>query len=197
MKRANIFNIGLLALISVPAIAKADFCDILAGKGAETCRVNVAKSGGLIVRSWLRLKPEVAMQPSTNVKGKFVSGTTPAIHTLGVPHQGRLKLTIDCFAGERTMRIDALPYMLGLTNGANKAFDLTFKIDSKAAFTETWGLDWQHAELKAPKGSQLATQLQQAVKLTVTTQGIVGRRSPVGYVYDVDGFDQLDAFLCI
>lgn len=95
------------------------------------------------------------------------------------------------------MRIDALPYMLGLTNGANKAFDLTFKIDSKAAFTETWGLDWQHSELKAPKGSQLANQLQQSSKLTVTTQGIVGRRSPVGYVYDVDGFDQLNALLCI
>lgn len=197
MLSVRALNLGVLVLALLPMIAKADFCDILAGRGSDSCRVSAGKNGAVIFGSWLRLKPETASQPSTKTQGKYVSGTTPAVGTLGVPHQGRLKLTIDCFAGKRSMRIDALPYMLGLANGSNKSFDLTFKIDSKAVFTETWALDWQHAELKAPSGSQLANQLQHAEKLTVTTEGIVGRNSSVGYVYDVRGFDQLNATLCM
>ena len=189
-------KISIIASGMIPAMASADFCDILAKGSAESCRVNVRGMGATVFGDWLRLKPEIASQPSTGVKGRFVSGTTPAIGTLGVPHQGKLKLTIDCFASKRSMRIDALPYMLGLSNGANKTFDLTFKIDNRPPFTETWPLDWQHAELKAPSGSRLANELQRSEKLVVTTEGIVGRKSPVGYVYSTSGFDEMNTGLC-
>lgn len=94
------------------------------------------------------------------------------------------------------MRIDALPYMLGLANGSNKAFSLTFNIDAKPPFTETWALDWQHAELMAPEGSRLANELQHSVKLTVTTEGVLGRTSSVGCVFRTQGFDQMNSGLC-
>lgn len=196
-KRKNSSLLVVLAvLISAPTLAQADFCDILAKSAAESCRANVRGMGATVFGNWLRLKPEIASQPSTGTKGRFVSGTTPATGTLGVPHQGKLKLTIDCFAGKRSMRIDALPYMLGLSNGSNKTFDLTFKIDNRPSFTETWPLDWQHAELKAPSGSRLANELQRSEKLVVTTEGIVGRNSAVGYVYSTSGFDEMNAGLC-
>jgi len=196
-KRNNSSILVVIAvLISVPTLAHADFCDILAKSAAESCRVDVRGMGATVFGNWLRLKPEIASQPSTGTKGRFVSGTTPATGTLSVPHQGKLKLTIDCFAGKRSMRIDALPYMLGLSNGGNKIFDLTFKIDNRPPFTETWPLDWQHAELKAPSGSRLANELQRSEKLVVTTEGIVGRNSHVGYVYSTSGFDEMNAGLC-
>lgn len=98
-------------------------------------------------------------------------------------------LTVDCFAKKRTMRIGALPYMLSLANGSNKAFTLAFNVDAKPPFTEIWALDWQHAELRAPEGSRLANELQRSAKLIVKTEGVLGRKSPVGYVFDIQGFD--------
>lgn len=196
-KRTNIRPLVVVALLmSTPSFVWADFCDTLAKSTAESCRVNARSMGATIHGNWLRLKPEIASQSSTGAKGRFVSGTTPAVGTLGVPHQGKLKLTIDCFAGKRSMRIDALPYMLGLSNGGNKKFDLRLKIDNRPPFSETWALDWQRAELKAPGGSRLANELQRSDKLVVTTEGIVGRNSPVGYVYNTSGFDEMSAGLC-
>lgn len=142
------------------------------------------------------MKPELAIQPSTGTKSYFVSGTTPALETLGTTSSRRPMLTVDCFAKKRTMRMGALPYMLGLANGSNKAFTLAFNVDAKPQFTEIWSLDWQHAELRAPEGSQLANELQRSAKLTVKTEGVLGRKSPVGYVFDTRGFDQMNAGLC-
>ena len=94
------------------------------------------------------------------------------------------------------MNLEALPYMLGFANGNHKVFDLTFKIDRKPEFTETWSLDLKRAELQAPIGSRLATSLQGASDLVISTKGIVGRKSPVGYVFKVEGFDTVNALLC-
>ncbi len=184
-------------LVLIPGIAFADFCDILAGGAAPSCRSNASNMGATIIGNWLRIKPEVASQPSTGKKGIYTSGTTPATGTLGVPHQGNLRLTIECFAGERSMIIEALPYMLGLANGKSiLSYNLTFKVDNKPEFKESWPLNWKRAELQAPKGSQLASSLAKAKSLVVTTDGVVGRKSPVGYVYEVSGFDQMNAGLC-
>ncbi len=189
--------IGFLIAWAVgPVTAYADFCDTLASGAPEQCRSKVRANGSVIIGNWLRLKPEQATQPGTGTRGYFVSGTTPAISILGTSASRRLMLTLDCFAGKRSVRLDAMPYMLGLANGSNKTFDLSFIIDAKPAFREKWPLDWQHAELKAPQGSRLATELQRSAKLTVKTEGIIGRESPVGYVFDTRGFDQMNSGLC-
>ncbi|HEP8341119.1 TPA: hypothetical protein ACKRZL_001023 [Pseudomonas aeruginosa] len=185
-----------ISLALIPSFALADFCDILAGNSAPSCRSNARVEGATIFGNWLRIKPEKA-QSSSGKKGYYVSGTTPAVSTLGVPHNGRLLLTLECFSGKRSMTIGALPYMMGLTNGSNKAFDLTFKVDNKSSFTESWPLNWQRAELQAPPGSNLANALQGAKELIVTTNGIVGNKSTVGYVYQVDGFDKMNSGICL
>jgi hypothetical protein len=187
---------AVLSLALIPTFASADFCEILAGSGAASCRINANEVGATIFGNWLRIKPESATQPSTGKKGTYVSGTTPAVGTLGMPHKGHLRLTVECFAGERSVNIEALPYMLGLTNGGIKTFDLTFKVDNKPTFKEAWVLNWKHGELQAPNGSMLATNMQGALDLVVTTEGVVGRKSPVGYIYKVEGFDQMNAGLC-
>ncbi len=179
-----------------PATAFADFCDIISSGASQACRSKAQSGGSVIIGSWLRLKPELAIQPITGTKSYFVSGTTPALETLGTTSSRRPMLTVDCFAKKRTMRMGALPYMLGLANGSNKAFTLAFNVDAKPQFTEIWSLDWQHAELRAPEGSQLANELQRSAKLTVKTEGVLGRKSPVGYVFDTRGFDQMNAGLC-
>jgi hypothetical protein len=188
--RFAVFSIALL-----PALAFADFCDILTGIGAPSCRMNAEKMGASIFGSWLRIKPESA-QSSSGKKGYFVSGTTVTVSTLGTTQKGKFKLTTECFAGERSMTIQAMPYMLGLTNGGIKAFDLTFKVDNKSKFTETWPINWKHSVLQAPQGSRLATVLQGARDLVVITEGVIGQKSQVGYVYKVDGFDQMNLELC-
>ncbi len=188
--RLAVFTMALL-----PAIAFADFCDILTGSGAPSCRMNAEKMGASIFGSWLRIKPESA-QSRSGKKGYFASGTTMAVSTLGVTQKGRLKLTVECFAGERSMNIQAMPYMLGLTNGGIQAFELTFQVDNKSKFTEAWSLNWKHSVLQAPQGSRLATALQGARDLVVSTKGVIGLDSPVGYVYKVDGFDEMNAGLC-
>ncbi|MGW7232980.1 hypothetical protein ACWGIE_07285 [Pseudomonas fulva] len=187
------FAIGLAL---VPVIALADFCNTLAGGAHQTCRVKVQAGGSVIFENWLRLAPERATQSSTGKKGYFVSGTTPAVSTLGTTTSKKPMLTIDCFMGNRSIRVGALPYMLGLANGSNKAFNLTFQIDTRTKFSERWSLDWKHAELKAPEGSQLANELQRSAKLTITTEGILGRNSQTGYVFDTYGFDQMNLGLC-
>jgi hypothetical protein len=179
-----------------PFPAFADACDILAGKAAPSCRAKATNMGGTIFGNWIRTKPETATQPSLGKKGYFSSAMTPAIGTLGVPNYGNPRLSISCFIGERAMTLEALPYMLGFANGNHKVFDLTFKIDSKPEFTETWSLDLKRAELQAPLGSRLATSLQGARDLVITTEGIVGRKSPVGYVFKVEGFDKVNYLLC-
>lgn len=192
----KLFKQTALVLSLIPSLALADFCDILAGNGAPECRIKATKMGGAIVGNWIRTKPELASQPSQGKKGYFVSGMTPVFGTLGVPHNGNFKLGISCFSGERSMDIEALPYMLGLANGANKSFNLTFKVDNKPPFTEKWPLDLKRGQLQAPKGSQLATALQGAHNLVVTTDGILGRKETIGYVYKIDGFDQINASIC-
>ncbi len=191
----RVFSISMM-LAMAPAAALADFCDILASNASEACRMKARAGGSSIHDSWLRLKPEQASQPKTGAKGYFVSGTTPAVGTLGTAASGKQKLTVDCFANKRSMRLDALPYMLGLANGKNEAFNLTFSIDAKPPFTEKWALDWHHAELRAQEGSRLATELQHSLKLTVKTEGILGRKSAVGYVFDTQGFDEMNSGLC-
>jgi hypothetical protein len=187
-----------IGVLVVPSPASADACDILAGKGkaAPSCRAKATSMGGTIFGNWIRTKPETATQPSLGKKGYFSSAMTPAIGTLGVPNYGNPRLSISCFIGERAMNLEALPYMLGFANGNHKVFDLTFKIDSKPEFIETWSLDLKRAELQAPVGSRLATSLQGARDLLITTKGIVGRKSPVGYVFKVEGFDKVNALLC-
>ncbi|MFF7864457.1 hypothetical protein [Pseudomonas monteilii] len=191
--RAVVTTVGLTLVTSN---ALADFCDSLAIGSADTCRANVRANGSVIFGNWLRLKPEQASQTGTGTRGYFTSGTTPAIQTVGAATSRKPMLTIDCFAGKRSIRVDALPYMLGLANGGNKAFNLTFRADFRPPFTESWALDWRHGELKAPEGSRLASELQRAGKLTVMTEGVVGRKSSVGYVFDTQGFDDMISGLC-
>lgn len=186
----------LIVLALLPAAASADFCDILAGGAAPSCRSNAANMGATVVGNWLRIKPEMASQPNTGKKGKFASATTVSYGLIGVKSPERFKLTIDCFAGERSMRLQAIPYMLGLTNGHNTAFKLTFKIDNKTPFAESWVLNWQRSELEAPSGSRLAAGLSGAHDVVILTEGIVGNNSQVGYVYKVDGFDAANSAVC-
>lgn len=117
LKRKFKFGLALLSFTAIPDLAHADFCDLLVGGGAPACRVNASNMGATIIGNWLRLKPETAVKGSTGRKGKFSSAAVPAYGVLGVKPQSRLTMTVDCFAGDRTMRITALPYMLGLTNG--------------------------------------------------------------------------------
>jgi len=185
-------TVALLA----PSVTLADFCDLVAKDNASSCRVNADKEGAKILGNWLRTKPEMA-QSSSGKKGYYTAGTTVAVGMLGVPHNNRYRLTIQCFAGERSMTIDALPYMLGLANtGRNNAFELTFNVDDKAAYTEKWPLNWHRRELQAPSNSQLAASLHRASKLTVRTSGINGNKSDVGYTYAVNGFDSVNSGLC-
>lgn len=193
--KSRLATLAVASMALTPALGFADFCDILAGGGAQSCRANAESMGAKIFGSWLRTKPEPA-QSGSGKKGTYSSGSTPAYGTFGVPHQGKLTMTLECFAGERNLSIQALPYMLGLTNGSNLEFKLKFKIDDRPEFTETWPLYWQRAELRAPQGSELASRLQGARDLVITAPGIVGRKSEVGYVYKVDGFDQMNAGLC-
>lgn len=186
----------LIVLALLPAVAFADFCDLLAGSAAPSCRSNATSMGATVVGNWLRIKPEIASQPNTGKKGKFASATTVSYGLIGVKSPDRFKLTIDCFAGERSMRLQAIPYMLGLTNGRNTAFKLTFKIDDKAPFAENWVLNWQRSELEAPSGSRLAAGLSGAHDLVILTEGIVGNNSQVGYAYKVDGFDAANSAVC-
>ncbi len=188
---------SLVVLLSfVPALAFADFCDLISGGAAPSCRSNAASMGATVVGNWLRLKPEMASQPNTGKKGKFASASTVSYELIGVKSPDRFKLTIDCFAGERSMRLQAIPYMLGLTNGRNTAFKLTFKIDEKTPFAESWVLNWQRSELEAPSGSRLAAGLSGAHDLVILTEGIVGNNSRVGYTYKVDGFDAANSAVC-
>lgn len=186
----------LIVLALFPAVASADFCDLLAGSAAPSCRSNAASMGATVVGNWLRIKPEMASQPNTGKKGKFASATTVSYGLIGVKSPDRFKLTIDCFADERSMRLQAIPYMLGLTNGRNTAFKLTFKIDDKAPFAENWVLNWQRSELEAPSGSRLTAGLSGAHDLVILTEGIVGNNSQVGYAYKVDGFDAANSAVC-
>lgn len=197
LKRKFKFGLALLSFTAIPGLAHADFCELLVGESAPSCRVNASNMGATIIGNWLRLKPETAVKGSTGKKGKFSSATVPAYGVLGVKPQSKLTMTVDCFAGDRAMRITALPYMLGLTNGKNSSFNLTFKIDQKPSFKETWPLRWQGAELEAPSGSRLLSELSGAQELIITTDGIVGNKSQVGYVYKVDGFDKMNAGLCL
>lgn len=185
-----------IGVLVVPSLASADACDILAGKAAPSCRAKATSMGGTFFGNWIRTEPEPATQPSLGKKGYFSSAMTPAVGTLGVPNYGNLRLSISCFIGERAMNLEALPYMLGFANGNHKVFDLTFKIDSKPEFTETWSLDLKRTELQAPIGSRLATSLQGARDLVITTEGVVGRKSAVGYVFKVEGFDKVNSLLC-
>lgn len=187
-----------LSLAFTPVFANADFCDLMAGGGAASCRTNAANMGATVIGNWLRLKPESATQPNTGKKGKYVAATTPTVAILGWKTNSSLRLTTDCFAGTRSMSIQAMPYMLGLANGKQiQSYPLTFKIDDKPAFTEEWPMAWQHKELQAPSNSVVATRLQGAKNMTVTTEGVVGNKSVVGYVFSVDGFDKVKSTLCL
>ena len=105
------------SLAFTPFVANADFCDIMAGGGAASCRTNAANMGATVVGNWLRLKPESASQPTTGKKGKYVSATTTTVAILGWKTSSSLRLTTDCFAGTRSMSLQAMPYMMGLANG--------------------------------------------------------------------------------
>lgn len=193
----RLLKCSLFALVVFPIYASADFCDILAKHRAESCRVNATSSGAKIFKDWLRIKPEMAAQPNTGKKGWFVSATTPAYDVMGVKVSKSPKLTVDCFSHAKSMRLDALPYMLGLTNGRNDYFKLTFQLDDGSKFSEEWPLHWQRAELIAPENSSLATALLGAKKLRITTEGILGNKSAIGYSFMVKGFDEVNAGLCL
>lgn len=189
-------RLAAISLTLLPSLASADFCDLLAGSSAPNCRSNAASMDATIIGNWLRIKPEMASQPNTGKKGKFSSATTVSYGLLGVKSPNRLKLSIDCFGGERSMRLQAITHMLGLTAGQNTAFKLTFKADSKPSFTEDWVLNWRRSELEAPSGSRLANELLGAQELTITTEKIIDNKYPAGYVYKVDGFDKVNSGLC-
>jgi hypothetical protein len=125
-----------MVLAACPAIASADFCDILAAQGALSCRTAALEQGATFFGSWLRTKPELASQPRTGIKGYFVSAATPAITVLGLKNVRSPRMTIECFVDMRSMSIQALPYMLGFANGKNTSFELKFKIDNTASFCE-------------------------------------------------------------
>ena len=182
--------------IIFPTFAFADFCDILASSSANSCRSNAKSMGATIVGDWLRIKPEMASQPGTGKKGKFSTATTVAHSLIGVKSSERLKMSIDCFAGEKSMRLQAITYMIGLTEGRNTAFRLTFNVDNKPSFTEDWVLNWRRSELEAPAGSKLARELLGSQEVTITTGKIIDNRYSAGYVYKVNGFDKVNAEIC-
>lgn len=190
-----VLSASILAL--VPSMGFADFCEIMAGESAPSCRINAKNSGATITGNWLKIKPEQGFKASTGKKAIFSSATSPAYTILGVRTKDKFRMTIDCFAGERSMRIQALPYMLGLANGRNDAFNLTFYVDNKPAFKERWPLDWQRAELQAPQGSRLLNELQGSQEVKITTDGILGNKSTVGYIYKLEGYDSVNTSLCL
>lgn len=183
-------------LAILPTLAFADFCELMYGGAAASCRANANGMGATIIGNWLKTKPEIVLQAGTGKRGAFSSATIPASRIFGIQGQGRFRMTIDCFAGSRGLRIQALPYMLGLAKGRNDSFSLTFKVDGGVAFTERWPLNWSRAELEAPEGSNLINELSGGQQLTVTTSGVLGNKSAVGYVYALAEFDQINAALC-
>lgn len=185
-----------ISLAVFSPLASADFCDLLAGKSAPNCRSNAKAMNATIIGNWLRIKPEYASQPNTGKKGKFSSATTVSYSLIGVTSPDKFKLSVDCFSGEKSMRLQAITHMIGHTQGKNIAFNLSFSVDNKPGFTEKWIFNWKRSELEAPKESRLARELVGAHDLTITADNIVDNRYSVGYVFKVDGYESMSAALC-
>jgi hypothetical protein len=191
----RLLRLTLPLLAALPLYASADMCNTvekLGGGSAQQCHANTAKTGAKISDNWITYKPVNGTNLRNGKKGLFTITATPASGAIGFKISKFIFLNMDCMDQKRVMRLD---YDDVVTVLSLKDKDFTFKVDNQPVFTETWELSLNDQSHHAPASSVLAAKLKGAKKVEVTW-GYNKGKPPVGYVFEVSGFDQASASLC-
>lgn len=189
------FVIAALALFS--PVASADFCDIMAGPGAAECRTIALQSGVKFIGNWAMQQQAPEGNQASAGKAGLVVAHIPAMYMIDTERLARSAFMFRCEQGRGSISLDALPHMLAPSAASIDSWPLTFRFGQGKAFTERWSVNRKRGVLLAPASSALPLMLHGVRDLMVLTPGPTPADMPLGWIYDLDGIDQVLEHVCL
>lgn len=187
----------IVAFTMLSTEASADFCDIMAGPGAAECRTIALQNGVKFVGNWALQQQAPSGSQVSSIKTDLVVAHMPALYMIDTERLARSSLMLRCEQGRGSISLDALPHMLAPPAASIDSWPLTFRFGQGKVFTERWSVNRKRGVLQAPAGSALPRMLRNSRDMTVLTPGPTPVDMPLGWIYDLDGVDQVLQQVCL